>query len=80
MYMDWSLRYAELPKLIRSQDIFIALQKVLTFGMPRPFSFLDMYLVVLSVIEGPLLLKKISNSLSISFILLRLRLGVTVAI
>ena len=59
-----------------SQDILIALQNALIFSIPRPFSFLAMYLIVLSVTEGLLL---ISNSLSISFILLRLRLGITVA-
>ena len=49
---------------LRSQDIFIALQKVLIFGMPRPFSFLAIYLVVLLVIEGLLLFLNLEFSLN----------------
>ena len=37
---------------ILSQDILIALQNALIFSIPRPFSFLAMYLVVLLVTEG----------------------------
>ena len=35
-----------------SQDILIALQNVLILGIPRPLSFLAIYLVVLLVTEG----------------------------
>ena len=47
--------------------------------MPRPSSFLPMYLVVLSTTEGLLSDKKCSNSFSISLICVTVRLGMTVA-
>ena len=71
----------ELKKVsLLNQDILTDLQKGLILIIPKPFIFLAMYLVILSVTEGLFSFKNSSNSLSILFIRLRLKLGITAAI
>ena len=76
-----NLAQVELEKVSRlNQDFLTDLQNVLILISPKPFIFLYIYLVVLSVTEGLLSFKKCSNSFSILFILLRPKLGITASI
>ena len=62
-----------------SHESFMDFKKWEMLIMPRPSSFLPVYLVVLSTTEGLLSDKKCSNSLSISLICVTVRLAMTVA-